>query len=117
MHLETLRLYCDVVRLRSFSRGAELSHVSQSAASQAVQQLERDVGVTLIDRTRRPFAVTPAGQSFYAASREMIESARSWGGYDMIPTSASSFTTASTTLWGCRHSSWTLTLGCSDMKR
>ncbi len=40
MHLETLRLYCDVVRLRSFSRGAEQSFVSQSAASQAVQQLE-----------------------------------------------------------------------------
>jgi DNA-binding transcriptional LysR family regulator len=74
VHLETLRLYCDVVRLRSFSRGAELSHVSQSAASQAVQQLEREVGVTLIDRTRRPFAVTPEGRSFYAASREMLES-------------------------------------------
>ena len=74
MHLETLRLYCDVVRLRSFSRGAELSFVSQSAASQAVQQLEREVGVALIDRTRRPFAVSPAGQSFYTAAREMLES-------------------------------------------
>jgi DNA-binding transcriptional LysR family regulator len=74
VHLETLRLYCDVVRLRSFSRGAELNFVSQSAASQAVQQLEREVGVALIDRTRRPFAVTAAGQSFYAAAREMLES-------------------------------------------
>ena len=74
MHLETLRLYCDVVRLRSFSRGAELNFVSQSAASQAVQQLEREVGVALIDRTRRPFAVTPAGQSFYTAASEMLES-------------------------------------------
>ena len=74
MHLETLRLYCDVVRLRSFSRGAELSFVSQSAASQAVQLLEREVGVALIDRTRRPFAVTPAGQSFYTAAREMLDS-------------------------------------------
>jgi len=74
VHLETLRLYCDVIRLRSFSRGAELSFVSQSAASQAVQQLEREVGVALIDRTRRPFAVTPAGQSFYTAAREMLES-------------------------------------------
>jgi DNA-binding transcriptional LysR family regulator len=74
VHLETLRLYCDVVRLRSFSRGAELNFVSQSAASQAVQQLEREVGAALIDRTRRPFAVTPEGQGFYAASREMLES-------------------------------------------
>ena len=58
MHLETLRLYCDVVRRRSFSRGAELSHVSQSAASQAVQQLEREVGVTLIDRSSYPVTLT-----------------------------------------------------------
>jgi DNA-binding transcriptional LysR family regulator len=74
VHLATLRLYCDVVRLRSFSRGADLNFVSQSAASQAVQQLEREVGATLIDRTRRPFAVTAEGQSFYTASREMLES-------------------------------------------
>jgi DNA-binding transcriptional LysR family regulator len=74
VHLETLRLYCDVVRLRSFSRGAELSFVSQSAASQAVQQLERELGVTLIDRTRRPFAVSAEGQAFYAACRGLLES-------------------------------------------
>jgi DNA-binding transcriptional LysR family regulator len=73
VHLETLRLYCDVVRLRSFSRGAELNFVSQSAASQAVQQIERDLGVALIDRTRRPFAVTAEGQTFYAASRGLLE--------------------------------------------
>src|SRR6184192_2488187 len=62
MHLETLRLYCDVVRLRSFSRGAEQNFVSQSAASQAVQQLETELGVALIDRTKRPFVVTPKGE-------------------------------------------------------
>ena len=53
MHVETLRLYCDVVRLRSFSRGAEHNFVTQSAASQAVQQLEGQLGVSLIDRTKR----------------------------------------------------------------
>ncbi|OGL06342.1 MAG: hypothetical protein A3H48_00395 [Candidatus Rokubacteria bacterium RIFCSPLOWO2_02_FULL_71_18] len=74
MHLETLRLYCDVVRLRSFSRGAEQNFVSQSAASQAVQQLEAELGVALIDRTKRPFVVTPEGQSFYEACRGLLES-------------------------------------------
>ena len=73
MHLETLRLYCDVVRLRSFSRGAEQNFVSQSAASQAVQQLETELGVALIDRTKRPFVVTPEGEAFYAASRAILE--------------------------------------------
>jgi DNA-binding transcriptional LysR family regulator len=73
VHLETLRLYCDVVRLRSFSKGAEQNFVSQSAASQAVQQLEAQVGAVLIDRTRRPFAVTPEGRSLYEACRAMLE--------------------------------------------
>ena len=40
MTFEMLRLYCDIVRLRSFSRGAAANQVSQSAASQAIQQLE-----------------------------------------------------------------------------
>jgi len=74
VHLETLRLYCDVVRLRSFSRGAEQNFVSQSAASQSVQQLETQLGVVLIDRTKRPFVVTREGEAFYGAARGILES-------------------------------------------
>jgi DNA-binding transcriptional LysR family regulator len=74
VHLETLRLYCDVVRLRSFSRGAEQNFVSQSAASQAVQQLETQLGAALIDRTKRPFVVTREGEAFYSAARGILES-------------------------------------------
>jgi DNA-binding transcriptional LysR family regulator len=73
VHLETLRLYCDVVRLRSFSRGADNNFVSQSAASQAVQQVEAQLGVALIDRTKRPFVVTPEGEAFYEAARGILE--------------------------------------------
>jgi DNA-binding transcriptional LysR family regulator len=74
VHLETLRLYCDVVRHRSFSRGAAQNFVSQSAASQAMQQLETELGVALLDRTKRPFVVTPEGQAFYEACRGLLES-------------------------------------------
>jgi DNA-binding transcriptional LysR family regulator len=73
VHLETVQLYCDVARLRSFSRGAEQRFVSQSAASQAVQQLEAALGVTLIDRTKRPLVVTPEGEAFYTACRDLLE--------------------------------------------
>jgi DNA-binding transcriptional LysR family regulator len=73
MQLESLRLYCDVVRLRSFSRAADESSVSQSAASQAIQQLEQHLGVTLIDRTKRPFVVSPEGDAFYAACRALLD--------------------------------------------
>ena len=73
MHVETLRLYRDVVRLRSFSRGAAQNFVSQSAASQAVAQLEAQLGVALMDRTKRPFVVTPEGQAFCEACRGVLE--------------------------------------------
>ncbi|MCY3846051.1 MAG: LysR family transcriptional regulator, partial [Acidobacteria bacterium] len=44
MHLESLNIFCDVVRHQSFSRGAMASSVSQSAASQAVRQIEKRLG-------------------------------------------------------------------------
>jgi DNA-binding transcriptional LysR family regulator len=72
VHLETLRLYCDVVRHRSFSRGAEENFVTQSAASQAVAQLETQLGVPLIDRTKRPLVVTPEGLTFFEGCREIL---------------------------------------------
>ncbi|HYB74825.1 MAG TPA: LysR family transcriptional regulator [Candidatus Sulfotelmatobacter sp.] len=73
MTLETLRLYCDIVRLRSFSRGAAANQVSQSAASQAIQQLEAELAVQLIDRTKRPFTVTPEGRAYHEACRAILQ--------------------------------------------
>jgi DNA-binding transcriptional LysR family regulator len=64
MQIEALKIYCDVVRLHSFSRGAEANDVLQSSASQIVQNLEETLGVTLIDRSRRPWAVTAEGKVF-----------------------------------------------------
>ena len=72
MNLDTLRLYCDVVRLRSFSRAATASGVSQSAASQAIQQLEAELDATLLDRSRRPLAPTAEGRGFDDACRGLL---------------------------------------------
>jgi DNA-binding transcriptional LysR family regulator len=73
MQLESLRLFCDVVRLHSFSRAAEANSVSQSAASQSIQQIEEHLSVALIDRTKRPFVVTPEGEAFYDACRALLD--------------------------------------------
>jgi DNA-binding transcriptional LysR family regulator len=72
VNLDTLRLYCDVVRLRSFSRAAAAGGVSQSAASQAIQQLEAELDATLLDRSRRPLASTAEGRGFYDACRGLL---------------------------------------------
>src|SRR6267378_2552948 len=73
MNLDTLKLYCDVVRLRSFSRAATANGVTQSAASQSIQQLEGDLDVPLLDRSRRPLVATEAGRVFFDACRDLRE--------------------------------------------
>jgi DNA-binding transcriptional LysR family regulator len=73
MQIDTLKIYCDVVRLHSFSRGAEANNVLQAAASLTVQRLEKHLGVTLIDRSCRPWKPTREGQIFYDGCREMLE--------------------------------------------
>jgi len=71
--LETLKIFCDVVRQKSFSRGASMNHVSQSAASQGILQLEKRLGVKLIDRSKRPVALTPEGQVYYEECRDIVD--------------------------------------------
>jgi DNA-binding transcriptional LysR family regulator len=73
MQLDTLRLYCDTVRLRSFSRAAASRGVTQSAASQAIRQLEEQLDAALLDRSRRPLTPTEAGQAFFEACRDLLQ--------------------------------------------
>ena len=73
MHVETLNIFCAVVRHQSFSRGAVASSVSQSAASQAVRQLEKHLGTQLIDRSQRPWVLTPEGKTVFAGCQEIVE--------------------------------------------
>ncbi len=73
MTLETLRLYCDIARLRSVSRGAAANGVSQSAASQSIQQLEGEIDIALLDRSRRPLRVTPEGRALHEACRTLLQ--------------------------------------------
>ncbi len=73
MTFKSLRTFCDVVRERSFSRGASVNRVSQSAASQAVLQLEKRLGVRLIDRSKRPFTLTREGRVYYEGCRELVD--------------------------------------------
>ena len=77
MDLQDLQLFCDVVRLHSFSKGADLHRVSQSAASQAVRKLEKNLGLPLLDRSKRPFRLSPQGESYYEGCRRLLREYRS----------------------------------------
>jgi DNA-binding transcriptional LysR family regulator len=73
MHLETLKLFCDLADSRSFSKTAEKHLLSQSAVSQQLAQLELAYKCQLITRRKRPIELTPAGQVFYRAARDILE--------------------------------------------
>ena len=73
MHISSLKIFCDVVDRRSFSRAADDNHISQSNCSQMVQALEKRLGVQLLDRSKRPFELTPEGQRFYDGCRQIVK--------------------------------------------
>ncbi len=73
MHIETLKIFCDLADLRSFSKTAEKHLLSQSAVSQQLAQLELAHKCQLIDRKKRPIELTKAGQLLYKAATDMLE--------------------------------------------
>ena len=99
MNFQTLSLYCEVIRSGSFSLGAAAHHISQSAASQAVRQLEVELGATLIDRTKRPFMVTPEGRRFFDACQQLIIALE-------IATSPDELTDARSAIEAFEHGGW-----------
>src|SRR3954467_104270 len=67
-----LRVLHEVARRGGVVRAAEALHLTPSAVSQQLAQLEREVGLALIDRSQRRVALTPAGRVL-AAYAERIE--------------------------------------------
>ncbi len=72
MHIETLKIFCDVVETASFSKAGELNSMTQSAVSQQILSLEKKLGRTLLERGRRQCCVTPEGAVLLEAAREML---------------------------------------------
>jgi DNA-binding transcriptional LysR family regulator len=73
MHLETLKVFCDIVETRSFSTAASKNFVTQSAVSQQIRMLEQRYGRRLLERTRGNVQLTPTGHVLYQASKEIVE--------------------------------------------
>ena len=73
MHIETLKIFCDLAELRSFSKTAERQLLSQSAVSQQVAQLELEHKCHLIDRKKRPIELTKAGQLLCSAAQDILD--------------------------------------------
>ena len=72
MELKWLEDFVSLAETRSFSRSAELRHITQPAFSRRIQALEAWLGTELIDRSVYPTRLTQAGQVFYEQALAML---------------------------------------------
>lgn len=73
METKWLEDFVSLAETRSFSRSAQLRHVTQPAFSRRIQALEAWAGTDLVDRSSYPTRLTPAGETLYAQSLEMLQ--------------------------------------------
>lgn len=72
MNENALQSFVKIVELESFSKAAEALFVSQSALSQQIRALEKQLKVELFRHTRRQVILTPAGQEFYPKAKQLV---------------------------------------------
>ena len=72
MSFSELQLFKEIAANRSMSKGAAQCGVSQSAATQHVQEVERRLGVNLFDRSKRPLGLTEAGKLYAEFCRDVL---------------------------------------------
>lgn len=73
MILKQLKYFISIVEKGNFTEAAEENYISQSAISQQIQSLEKELGYKLLIREKRTFTLTPAGKYIYHQSKNIIE--------------------------------------------
>ena len=73
METKWLEDFVSLAETRSFSRSAQLRHVTQPAFSRRIQALEGWAGTDLVDRSSYPTRLTPAGKTLYDQALEMLQ--------------------------------------------
>ena len=77
METKWLEDFVSLVETRSFSRSATLQHVTQPTFSRRIQALEDWAGTDLVDHILYPTHLTPAGETLYSQSLEMLQALQS----------------------------------------
>jgi DNA-binding transcriptional LysR family regulator len=79
MHIESLKVFCDLVDTESFTKAAKINGVTQSAVSQQISTLERTFKSLLIERSKKKFRLTREGRVLYDYSKEIVQAYGSLG--------------------------------------
>ncbi|MFM0179124.1 LysR substrate-binding domain-containing protein [Paraburkholderia aspalathi] len=77
MDLRQLRYFVKVVECGNVTRASEALHIAQPAISQQMRNLERDLGMQLLERSVQGVAPTAAGQTLYRHAVELLRQADS----------------------------------------
>lgn len=72
MTLSEAKLFREISQTKSISRAASHCGISQSAATQQLQEVERRLGLGLVDRSTRPLALTGAGKLYAEFCRDIL---------------------------------------------
>ena len=74
-----LKAFCLVCEFKSFSKAAAAKFMTQSAMSHLIKNLEEELGVKLLNRQGKTVLPTPAGKTFYAHAKIILEQYQSMG--------------------------------------
>lgn len=73
MELRHIRYFIVLTEELNFSRAADRLHIAQPPLSRQIQQLEEEVGVRLLDRTKRRVELTSAGKAFLEKAYQLLD--------------------------------------------
>jgi len=73
MQIESLKVFCDLVETKSFTKAAQINEVTQSAVSQTISVLERRFKSLLIERSKKNFRLTQEGGVCYDYSKQILQ--------------------------------------------
>ena len=78
MHIESLKVFCDLAETESFTKSAQINSITQSAVSQQISSLERQFKSLLIERSKKKFRLTREGHVLYEFSKQIVQT------YDLL---------------------------------
>src|ERR1017187_3083479 len=73
MQIESLKVFCDLVETRNFTKAAQINQVTQSAVSQTISGLEGRLKSLLIERSRKNLRLTQEGEVVYDYSKQILQ--------------------------------------------
>lgn len=87
MDIRDLQYVLELAKKKSFTKSAEAFYISQSALSQKIANLEKELGLKLFNRSNRTITLTDAGLTFFSHAKEVVDA------WDQLQTAMSLYKT------------------------